>query len=118
MVGQTPDQASEGLEVKPLTQEEVRRRRRDLLRKVVEMKTRVGNVYVGVLQSAHELGHKFTEILDLVDTLRRGRIEDEEDLARIEWEVAGVLISVSNIAADLISLARQLAVYTEVAEDE
>jgi hypothetical protein len=93
VVGQTPDQTSEGLEVKPLT-------RKELEEELRKMEAVVADVYASMLISAYELSGAVMKLMSMEEGLQLYlRPEDLNDLYKELERIEGKLREVSGFLA-------------------
>jgi len=111
MVGQTPDQTSEGLEVKPLTQEEINKKRRELRERIEELEADIGEAYALALMSAYDLGRVVMKLIDIKEDLQL--YQKPEDIEGIEERIEEIRNDLKGISLDLVDLSKKLVIKDE-----
>ena len=111
MVSKTPESAPEGSEVRPLTQEEINRKRRELRKRIEELEADIGDAYASVLISAYDLGRVIMKLIDIKEDLQL--YLEPEDIEGIEERIEEIRNNLKGISLDLIHLSRKLVIKNE-----
>jgi len=104
VVGQTPDQASEGLEVKPLT-------RKELEEELRKMEAVIGEAYASMLITAYELSGAVMKLMSMEEGLQL--YLKPEDIDNLYKELERIEEKLREVSRDLVVLARKLAIKSE-----
>jgi vacuolar-type H+-ATPase subunit E/Vma4 len=107
MVGQTPA-APEGSEVRPLTQEEINKIRKELKKRIEKIEANIGDAYATILISAYDLGRVMMETANIKENLQL--YLEPEDIEGIEERIEEIRNNLKGISLNLIHLGRKLVV--------